>query len=164
MIEYFIKNLIFFALTIITFLIFKLILNKSKFKSGNDSNVLKYPLAYRLAPLCTVGYFGVVTLLVMLFAKGDFIYVIAASIVALGGIVTIVLWSLWRVEIKETEFVYTNMLNKKRTYGYSDLRLIKDANGIKWFFYKGQEKVFYMPYFIQNREKLVKAYENFFAK
>lgn len=90
MIEYFIKNLIFFALTIVTFLIFRLILNKSKFKSDTDSNVLRFPLAYRLAPLCTVGYFVMVMLLVMLFAKGDLIYVIVASIVALGGIVVMI--------------------------------------------------------------------------
>ena len=164
MIEYFIKNMIFFALTIVAFLIFKLILNKSKFKSGNDSDVLKYPLAYRLAPLCTVVYFCVVTLLVVLFASSDLIYVIAAAIVALGGIVTIVLWSLWKVEIKDTGFVFTNFFGRKRTYGYGDLQLIKDENGMKWFFYKGGEKVLYMPYFIQNREKLVKAYEDFLDK
>ncbi|MCH5163946.1 MAG: hypothetical protein J1F36_02895 [Clostridiales bacterium] len=163
MIEYFIKNLIFFALTAVAFLLFKLILSKAKFKSDKDRNVLRYPLAYRLAPLCIVGYFMVVTLLVALFAKSDLIYVIVAGIVALGGVVTIVLWSLWRVEIKETEFVYTNILGKKRTYGYGDLQLTKDESGMKWFFYKGEEKVLSLPYFIQNREKLIKAYENYFC-
>ncbi|MBE5730924.1 MAG: hypothetical protein E7350_03140 [Clostridiales bacterium] len=160
-IEYFIKNLVFLALVAITFLCFRLILVKSKFQGKGNGNILKYPLGYRLAPLVTVGFFAVVAALVGLFAEEDVLYVIASGIVAFGGLLVSLSWSLWRVEISEDGFTYTNCFGKKRRYVYANLEHKQAYSDPKWHFYQGEIKVLTMPLFIQNRDKLLSAYYHY---
>lgn len=161
LIEYFIKNLIFLALVAITFLCFRLILSKSKFQGRGKGTVLKYPLSYRLAPLVTVGFFAVVTALVFTLAKNDLVYVVASGIVAFGGLLVSLSWSLWRVKIGEDGFTHINCFGKKRRYVYAILEHKQAEGDPKWHFYQGEIKVFTMPLFIQNRDKLLSAYYHY---
>ena len=143
-------------------LVFKLIMAKSKFKKTSKNNILRYPLGYRLAPLAFVGYFAVVTGLVLWQGiESDWFYMAVSGVVAVGGIVLMILWSLWRVKVGESSFMYVSITGKKRTYNYADLELVHNDSGTKWYFYLGQDCVFCMPYFITNGKSLEKAYENF---
>ena len=160
--EYFIKNMAFFALTVITFLLVKLIIYKSKLNAiPRKANVLRYPLAYRLAPLVTVGYFAVVTALVYIFGAKDWIYSIASGVVAVGGVVLSICWSLWRVVIRYDNFVFTNCFGNRITLMYVELELRETVQGAKWHFYRGSEQVFCMPFFVQCRDKLSNAYYDY---
>lgn len=163
--EYFYKNLVFIALAVATFLIIKLILRKTKFKNKEVGTTLKYPLSYRLAPLCTLGFFAAVLgLAAIVGIKTHHIYVIAAGIVALGGLITALGLSLWKVEIGEDSFIYVNYFGKKKKFAYIDLEIDRPASTTKWYFYKDKIKVFTMRFFIRGGNKLASAYEDYLCK
>ncbi len=162
MIEYFIKNLIFIALTALDVFAFKLIIYKTKFKKPYDgSAILRYPLPYRLAPLTSLAYFVVVTAAILLFGdiKSDYLYLIAAGVVVLASLTFTVFWSIWKVEFDATGFTYTSYFGKKYNYAFSELEVKRDVAQFGWSFFKQEEEVFRLHGFIQNGDKLVMAYE-----
>lgn len=160
MLEFFIKNLIFFGLTILATILFKLIIAKSKFRKKNSGNILKYPLGYRLAPLSFVGYCGVVTALAFWQGIGaHWQYVVVSGIVAAGGLIVMIVWSIWRVEFDETGFVYTSKAGKKNAYVFEKLELKQNEHGTKWYFYLDGVEVFCLPFYISGGKELLKAYE-----
>ena len=154
MTEYFVKNLIFFALTIAAAVAFRLVLAKTKFRGGKVGDVLKFPLSYRLAPLIFAAYFAVVALLVLLFAKGDYIYMIVAGIVAVAALPIALGWSLWKVEIGEDGFAFRNCFGIKHRYVYRDLELEEHPSGMKWYFVLGQKRVLCVRRFVRGGDRL----------
>lgn len=75
-----------------------------------------------------------------------------------------ILWSLWKVEIRDEDFVFRNWFGKKRTYRYEDLELRYHPKGLKWYFYKGDKKVFIMAYYIDGRSLLERRYKKMHKK
>lgn len=157
-VEYFIKNLIFIAIAVVACFAYRFIINKTKLSKKSESKTLRYPIAYRLAPLIAIVYLGVIWGLVALFAPRDIIYVYAAAVMAAFGFVVFVARSLWRVNIKSDCFTVVSFFGVKHTYGYENLQLSKNEKGTKWIFFSGEITVFSLPFFIQDGDNLVEAY------
>ena len=49
-------------------------------------------------------------------------------------------------------------------YEYKDLEHRYDGKGLKWYFYKDGKKVFSMPYYIENGNKLERVYKKYQTK
>ena len=161
LVEYFIKNLIFIALAVVACLAYRLIVSKSKIGKRCKNKTLTYPLSRRLAPLVSLGYGVVVCMLVALIAPRDVIYAYAAILAAVFGVAVSATRFVWRVIVGEDKFTCVSFLGVKRTYGYEDLELRKNANGTKWVFYSGETVVFSVPYYIVGADSLVEAYYSY---
>ncbi len=164
MIEYFVKNLVFFALAAVTFLLIRLTLNRTKLNGKSDGKTLRYPLGYRLAPLITLGFFAVVVFLYFIFGAKNWLYVVAAAVVAAVGLCVSLCFSLWRVVIKDESFVFRSCLGTSVEYFYKDLQQKNEPSGAKWFFVCDGQKVFTMPFFVRGGNKLLSAYDNYYNR
>ena len=55
-------------------------------------------------------------------------------------------------------------LGKIKIYEYKDLEHRYDGRGLKWYFYKDRKKVFCMPYYIEDGNKLERVYKKYQTK
>lgn len=133
--------------------------NQKANDTNNKTNILRIPSAYRITMLvCSIVSFGVSMLAFIIKGEAWQLGLMFFLIVALFMLILFICWSLWRVEIYKDCFIYRNYLGKRKEYKYSELEYRAHPKGLKWYFYKDGKKVFCMPYYIENENKLVKAY------
>lgn len=131
---------------------------------SEKSYILKIPVQYRIVPLLLIGlYFFIV--IIVLVQKEDISYIIGGGVlIALPGLIMFICWSLWKVEVRRDEFVYRNFIGRTKKYKYAELEYDIANSGLKWYFYKDGKKVFCMPYYIEDGNKLERVYKRYKRK
>ena len=127
-------------------------------QTSSEGRILRLPRFYRIAsfvilfPLIPIGIY------LLIFQFEDWPYLFILGFIELLFIIRFVSFSLWKVEVKADSFVYRNWICRKREYQYVDLEYRPHPKGLKWFFYKGNKKVFCMPFYIENGDILEKIH------
>jgi hypothetical protein len=132
---------------------------------SEEGCILKMPELYKIVP-CMVIIFAVIMSIYTLLAQfEDWPYLIILwFFFGLPSITMLICFSVWKVEVRKEEFVYRNFLGKIKIYEYKDLEHRYDERGLKWYFYKDGKKVFCMPYYIENGNKLERVYKKYQTK
>lgn len=139
--------------------------NNNSLEVAKEGSILKIPLGYRMTGLVCFIFFTLVSVALLIFQFEDWPYVILFLVAfALPTFLMFLLWSLWKVEILKDGFRYRNFIGIKREYKFKDLELIQHPKGLKWYFYKDGKKVFCMAYYIENENKLARAYNKYMQK
>lgn len=134
-------------------------------KDTNDKRVLRIPRFYRVVPFVLFGFTVIGSACILLFQFDEWPYIlILLGFFGLPGLIMFILWSIWRVDIKEDGFIYRNFFGRKIEYKYEDLEYQLHPKGLKWYFYKDNKKVFCMAYYIENGDFLEKMYRKHSSK
>ncbi len=139
-----------------------LVFSRLVYKQDKDTekkSVLKFPLLYRIVPLLVFCVTIILSVYILLFQFEDWPYIIVLiGVVGLPFMITFIMWSLWRIDIKDDGFMYRNFFGRKIEYQYEDLEYQMHPKGLKWYFYKGDKKVLCMAYYIEGGDILEKQY------
>ena len=132
---------------------------------SQEGYILKMPNMYRVVSFLLIVFWLLVTIIILLTQLEDWPYIIAFGIFSgLPGIIMLICFSLWKVEVQKEKFIYRNFIGKTKVYQYMELKFQVDDKGIKWYFYKDGKKVFSMPYYIENGNKLERVYKKYQTK
>ena len=132
---------------------------------SQEGYILKMPNMYRVVSFLLIVFWLLVTIIILLTQLEDWPYIIAFGIFSgLPGIIMLICSSLWKVEVQKEKFIYRNFIGKTKVYQYMELKFQDDDKGIKWYFYKDGKKVFSMPYYIENGNKLERVYKKYQTK
>lgn len=149
----------------------KYVLNKKKKKEevgetfSEDGYILKMPELYRIVPCIGIIFLILLSLYILLAQFEDWsCLIIAWFFFGIPSIIIFICFSVWKVEVRKEEFVYRNFIGKIKIYQYKDLEHRYDGRGLKWYFYKDEKKVFCMPYYIENGNKLERVYKKYCSK
>lgn len=127
---------------------------------SNKSRILKFPAPYKIIFLSVIVFCLCIAIYTVIFQCEDWPYLlILFGFFGIPALIIFVCWSLWKVEIHNSYFIYRNYLGKKKVYRYSDLEYKEHQKGLKWYFYKDGKRVLCMPYYIEGENKLYKAYK-----
>lgn len=139
-----------------------------------NQKILKFPLKYRTLMLVSSITFIVIGVLLILIAKWQVVlaFLVAESdnywqvglvflVVALLVLILFIIFSLWKVEIKEDGFVYRNCFGRKRSYNFVDLEIREQPRRFEWSFYKEGKKIISLESIIKDNEALKEAYYKF---
>lgn len=130
-----------------------------------DGYILKMPELYQIVPCIGLAFVIIMSIYILLVQFEDWPYLIILWLFfGIPCIIMLVCFSIWKVEVQKEKFVYRNFLAKIKTYQYKDLELRYDDKGIKWYFYKDNKKVFCMPYYVEDGNKLEKVYKKYQTK
>ncbi|MCH5164447.1 MAG: hypothetical protein J1F36_05465 [Clostridiales bacterium] len=158
----YLRPIIYVLPVIVVAIVLRLVLNKAARKSAEaqaESNILRLPLLFRIIPFIVAAFLISVYIIIIIQNIEDWPFIIIFAIFFIPALIAAIMWSLWKVEIRDEDFVYRNWFGKIKVYRYEDLELRCHPKGLKWFFYQGDKKVFTMAYFIENGDKLAAAYE-----
>lgn len=160
---FYIKLLILFgALTLILAVLY---LVYKKCNEPIEKYVLRFPRVYRIVPFSLFCFTVICSVCILLFQFEEWPYIlILIGFFGMPGLIMFIMWSLWKVDIKEESFVYRNFFGKKYEYCYGDLKYQMHPKGLKWYFYKNNKKVFCMAYYIKNEDLLEKTYRKHISK
>ena len=173
--KYFVRAvIILIPMFIVTFILkygIKSALNKKKKKKeveetfSEDGYILKMPELYRIVPCIGLIFLIIMSIYTLLAQFEDCPYLIIVwFFFGIPCIIMLICFSVWKVEVRKEEFVYRNFLGKIKIYEYKDLEHRYDGRGLKWYFYKDRKKVFCMPYYIEDGNKLERVYKKYQTK
>ena len=132
---------------------------------SQEGYILKMPNMYRVVSSLLIVVWLFVTIIILLTQLEDWPYIIAFGVFSgLPGIIMLICFSLWKVEVQKEKFIYRNFIGKIKVYQYTELEVKYDDKGIKWYFYKDGKKVFSMPYYVENGNKLERVYKKYQTK
>lgn len=132
---------------------------------SQEGYILKMPNMYRVVSSLLIVFWLFVTIIILLTQLEDWPYIIAFGVFSgLPGIIMLICFSLWKVEVQKEKFIYRNFIGKIKVYQYTELEVKYDDKGIKWYFYKDGKKVFSMPYYVENGNKLERVYKKYQTK
>lgn len=127
---------------------------------SKKSKILKFPTSYKIIFLLVFVFCLCLAIFTIIFQREDWPYlIILFGFFGVPALVIYICWSLWKVEIHNSYFIYRNYLGINKKYLYSDLEYKEHQKGLKWYFYKDGKKIFCMPYYIKGENKLYKAYK-----
>ncbi len=133
-----------------------------KGKKTNEKTVLHFPLLFRIVPILMFGVTAIGCVCILLFQFEEWPLAILIFVgFSLPGLIMFIMWSLWRVDVKEDGFVYRNFLGRKKEYKYEDLEYQMHPKGMKWYFYKDNKKVICIANWIENEDFLEKRYRKY---
>lgn len=169
--KYFIRIVIIMIPLLVTTFVLKYTINKKQRNEVKEEVfrthecVLKMPMLYRVVPCMMIIFAALLSIYVLIAQFEDWPYLIILVVfMGVPGIAMLTCFSLWKVEIDKEKFLYRNFLGGTKIYYYKDLEQQYDGKGIKWYFYKGGKKVFCMPYYIKNGNKLLRVYKKYQIK
>ena len=173
--KYFLRAMIILIpMLIVTFILrygIKYGLNKKKKKKeveetfSEEGYILKMPELYKIVPCIGIIFLVLLSLYILLAQFEDWpLLIVGWFFFGLPSITMLICFSVWKVEVRKEEFVYRNFLGKIKIYEYKDLEHRYDERGLKWYFYKDGKKVFCMPYYIENGNKLERVYKKYQTK
>lgn len=132
---------------------------------SQEGYILKMPNMYRVVSSLLIVFWLFVTIIILLTQLEDWPYIIAFGVFSgLPGIIMLICFSLWKVEVQKEKFIYRNFIGKIKVYQYTELEVKYDDKGIKGYFYKDGKKVFSMPYYVENGNKLERVYKKYQTK
>ena len=132
---------------------------------AKDKNILEFPLFYRIVPLVLFGFSAVGSICILLFRFEEWSFIIIImGFFGLPSLIMFILWSLWRVDIKDNGFIYRNYFGRKKEYKYEDLEYKMHPKGLIRNFRKDGKKVLRMAYYIENGDRLDTLYHQYIKK
>ncbi|MGN0804791.1 MAG: DUF6560 family protein [Candidatus Coproplasma sp.] len=130
-----------------------------------NKQVLRFPKIYRLVFLFLLIFCIIISIYLLVFQTDEWPYLfILDGLFALPSLIIFICWSLWKVEILQDGFIYRNYFGIKRKYNFAELEYKMHSKGSKWYFYKNGKKIICIAYFIENGNKLERAYKKFNQK
>ena len=180
--EFYQKLLITLAALALFIAIFRLIQSKRKKKTddkedisnvsdiGEEENktvktVLRFPLFYRMVAAIVSVCFSLFSIAILIFQFEEWPYaILLLCVLGLPYLIMFICWSLWKVEVVKGGFIFRNYFGKRKEYRYEDLEFRQHPKGLKWYFYKNGKKVICLAYYIEDENKLLRAYNKFMQK
>lgn len=133
--------------------------------SSDNKTILQIPQLYRIVAFIAFCVFTIASICILLFQFEEWPFIILImGFFGLPSLIMAVMWSLWKVEIKPDGFIYRNFFGRKKEYKFIDLEYQMHPRGLKWYFYKGNKKVFCMPYYIEGGDNLEKRHRSYIKK
>lgn len=133
---------------------------KIKDKELKEKSVLRFPLFYRIVPVLWGPWCIIISIYVLLFQSEDWQYIIMIFCVfGLPFSAISIMWSMWKVEMKEDGFTYRNYFGVRREYKYDELEYSDHPKGLKWFFLMNGKKMICIAHYIERGDALRKLYD-----
>lgn len=158
--------IVFVLLPILLFLMYFFVYKYSRKYGTKPKNprVLRFPRFFLVIPIFGFCFCLLYSIYILLFQFEDWPFIILFfGIFGFPGLFAFIAWSVWKVDIKDDGFVYRNFIGRKVEYKYKDLeyKQSKRYRSLKWYFYKGDKKVFCMPPYIDGDNLLYKKYRKY---
>lgn len=127
-----------------------------------NKQVLRFPKIYRLVFLFLQIFCMIISIYGLIFQIDEWPYlIILDGGFGLPSLIIFTCCTLWKVEILQDGFIYRNFFGIRRKYNFADLEYKVHSKGLKWYFYKNGKKIICISYYIENGNKLEKAYKKF---
>ncbi|MDE5563398.1 MAG: hypothetical protein K2J01_07650 [Clostridiales bacterium] len=161
--QFYLKLLIILVLLTLT-----LVLSCLVYKTDSNSEgkrVLKFPRFFRLVPFLLFCFTVICSICILLFQFEEWPYILLLfGVFGLPSLIMFILWSIWRVDIKEDGFIYRNYFGKKNEYKYAELEYQLHPKGLKWYFYKNNKKVLCVAYYVNGGDTLDRLYHKYISR
>lgn len=132
---------------------------------SEENNILRMPMLYRIVFISVTCFTVICSVCILLFQFEEWpLTLLFLGFVGLPYLIMFITYSLWRVDVKDDGFIYRNFFGRKTEYKYEDLKYEMHPKGLKWYFYKGDKKVFCMAYYVENGDRLEKMYRKHIEK
>lgn len=137
-------------------------LNKANTETAN--NIIRQPKEYLYAGIIIISscIFSILFIafmpeyMIVNYAKGmKLVMISVAMTIMLSGLYFIILQVIWRIEIKENEFEFTNTFGRKRTYKFDEVEVRHLSRCTR--FYKNKKHIVGISMLQENYDALEKA-------
>lgn len=116
-----------------------------------ENNIIKQPKIFLIIGIAYLLIFSIISLYFLLI-EFDIEGFIAIILICIPGVIFLLFGLLWKIEICNTEYIYTNFIGIKKRYKYHYLDIKWNKNGYK--IYKDKKVITRVSIYAQNFESL----------